>query len=1337
MRRVRQNHRKAFTLAELLVVVAILAIIAAVGILQLGNARKDLQVKANDSNAKLIYLAAQNQLLQMKEFGQWGALLSSESDENGLDRTFFGSSLAEPGHAQSFLTEMTILGEEDLEEPALAPQKPSDYDAFYASEGSPNVLSWDAVQNDMRVAEYMPNEGATKSGVIARMLPLGTVEDGVRTMGRYIIEYDARTASVYGVFYTEDDSLDYVSESFRGAFYGNAGNGRPYGDYSTGGSSVNGISEASARRVRRDFTDGESKSILGYFGGSMAYGLDYTPLEIPDVRIDNGEDLILRIKDFNNTSETPEKADIQIIVADNHGGSVIYDIRYNGSGYSTKGSLSTVNLVRSSESDADSTTYEIVLDSITPGDNGENYHFANNFCNAENIPGNGTGVIAGDDIKVTVLVRPHIDAASTLVALPVSRTVETNSLFAAAKMNKDCAVTNVTVTQLRHLENVYSAISGAEFANDEEETKLQISFEHSVSFDGKGSGLLPVVPKDYTDKTITDKNGKKFAGFGPGSYIPVSLDSGISPKVIGNRNNVYNIGITLTGSAGKTTTAGLFGSVTKIMIFELGIVSSEMATLEESAKVKTVFSGKADAMGAFVGNAGGNVVLNGCWSTVQLHSGNVTEDTCIGGLVGNAAGEVSISTSYVSGATKEKGMFAADPTEANISVYINNANVNVGGLVGNCGVAKIQNSYCSADIGLSTVANPGQKEYRVGGLVGNAAGGVSITESYFAGWMNMPVSIEPRTDTVLYGGFIGDGWLMSKPDDRSFWIKEFLGISNLPENEVNYTYNDYGLLLEDALALGSKWPISWDCTFPYDNTLLGENGKPKDYPYPYVAGNGGEFSLKHHWGDWCVSEPPIGLFFIAGTGINTISAKDDRPDFLEQHEPYNLTGVVFTAVPANELCDLAQAVNIVYKDGFIETPIYYRNGTEPIAPYDSAHPETTPVGYDPHSHDPLQDGHHYYVTTGKTAVIYVRAEGLQSPIAPPGVTLTGLGNVEKVFNHEETTITPQIATSYDGSVTVRKILAYSFSQNALPTDIEKNTDNTINVKLPGSDTFTPYAPSNTSQYLIDTSLDPNTNYPNNPFAFNNSSYQVAKDEYYGTVYFRLFVYAYCDEDVVPGVRPPLYSAVVDDEFSITLKRVEVHFLHETGTVVGGNWEFVEGSYPVGNKIEDEQNQNIYPNVDEYIRYYIEYENNSGNAGNLYSGTGSSYLQYGNPAGVFSKSPGSAVNPPEVKLTGYYGNGFGLGSFNLRSEGNSKAIYSYKFKRAEYADERGVNNVHYYEKDSLYSGIPFGNDNKIFKPTVTAVAYPLHPNWGYNSMEIGLKPNGGYWEDPPAQQGGGT
>ena len=66
MKHRNRNNTKAFTLAELLVAVAIIAIIVAIGIIQLANARKNLQVKANDSNAKLIYLAAQNQMLQMK-----------------------------------------------------------------------------------------------------------------------------------------------------------------------------------------------------------------------------------------------------------------------------------------------------------------------------------------------------------------------------------------------------------------------------------------------------------------------------------------------------------------------------------------------------------------------------------------------------------------------------------------------------------------------------------------------------------------------------------------------------------------------------------------------------------------------------------------------------------------------------------------------------------------------------------------------------------------------------------------------------------------------------------------------------------------------------------------------------------------------------------------------------------------------------------------------------------------------------------------------------------------------------------------------------------------------
>lgn len=1281
MKKWNRGNKRAFTLAEMLIVVAIIGVIVAIAILQLANARKNLQVKANDSNAKLIYLAAQNQMLQMKEYGQWGALLANErvvsNGESELKLDYFGYSLAAPGHAASNITEVDEMkgGTE---------QKPSDYSWFYQREGAAGAPDWDTVKEDMRVVEHT---SAVESGLVQTILPLGTVEDDVRTMGKYIIEYDVRTASVYGVFYTESDgALDYTSEGFVGKFYGDGleQNGRP--------TAANVQNETDARRIRRDYNDinGE-ETILGYFGGSMAYGLDYTPLELPAVRIDNGEELILQIKDPNstNTADGRQTTMVQFTVkGKTSGNAVTYQITqpagHNGtaSGGYTVQQLSGNNLltpkkmVKTCTEAADGISYEIVLDSITPGEDGENLHFANNFCTFSGGSLPTSSIIPGEDIEVTVLVKPKVASDNNRVALPVSRTVETNSLYTKTTISSPYFITEVTIDQMRHLQNLSKQISGASFGG-KSGGNLTVDFGHSVSFDGTGDGLLPIVPKDYSSKGtfITRYNGGKtnYSGEYP-SFVPIEFGAIINLTVNGNGCMVYNVVINKTGKAivdsettktsltmplegisigggqigvinpivpVKTTAIGLFGTVNgSVNITALGIVSSETTDGKDSAPVKTVYAGNANAIGAFVGYVGGSASLKGCWSTVQIQSDNAPKDACIGGLLGNVAGKAMIDRCYVSGNTV-KGVYRASATKANIYVNANGKIVNAGGMVGNCGNAEITDSYCVADIGLVTSDNAtADVYYNIGGLAGNVAGSIKIRNSYFGGWMNVPLRLEPRLDTVNYGGFVGKIGGSGKRVDadlKSFWIREYLGISNLPENPQNYAIfniNIYGRFLRFV------WQDGDTRAFPYDSAWYQES-----YPFEDVTG------LGHHWGDWCTTIPEIGLYVVNGLGITKIDPAENLPAGLRDHEVYNDTGVKFKSVPAEIVCDLEEILSLTHDEGYAGA-WYRENGNIDIEPYDPDNPGDLPEG--------LEKDHHYFVTQGKTALIYVTAEEVVTPEIEPGSIEIGGGtggNISDVFNHQDHYVNVSQGITYDDDVTLRKFIAYAPSQAVLDGLEVQKTKTGMRVKSAGESTFHDYA-SNDSYIMEDIS--------------DVDSYLIEKDNHYGTMYYKVYAFAYSEDG-----HDTLFSNVITPEFNVNLYRVEMVFHYATNYYPGTHWSLSGG------------NSNV--------TRYVEYDSST-----IYSaGSGSTYIQ----SGQIINTPGSGTTPPSVTLDQYYDNAFDLIGWALPKSGVTPA-------------EPDPNHVIYQASGNGY------NTSHVWYETSTINLYPY---WGNRPMKVGIDPNGGYWE----------
>ena len=45
------------------------------------------------------------------------------------------------------------------------------------------------------------------NSVLQQLLPYGSIDDTIRTGGSYVIEFDAKTESIYGVFYTDKGDI--------------------------------------------------------------------------------------------------------------------------------------------------------------------------------------------------------------------------------------------------------------------------------------------------------------------------------------------------------------------------------------------------------------------------------------------------------------------------------------------------------------------------------------------------------------------------------------------------------------------------------------------------------------------------------------------------------------------------------------------------------------------------------------------------------------------------------------------------------------------------------------------------------------------------------------------------------------------------------------------------------------------------------------------------------------------------------------------------------------------------------------------------------------------------
>lgn len=147
MRRYSSKNKKGFTLGEMLITVAIVAILSAVAIISVTSYLWNVRLLDADQAAKEVYLAAQYHLSLAKERGE---LDQYSGDE---DQLYVGSEY-----------------------------KNQDGGTLY-----------DLV--------YSPGNDAAK-GIRDIILPQGSIDETMRTGGSYIITYDKDTATVVGVFYS-------------------------------------------------------------------------------------------------------------------------------------------------------------------------------------------------------------------------------------------------------------------------------------------------------------------------------------------------------------------------------------------------------------------------------------------------------------------------------------------------------------------------------------------------------------------------------------------------------------------------------------------------------------------------------------------------------------------------------------------------------------------------------------------------------------------------------------------------------------------------------------------------------------------------------------------------------------------------------------------------------------------------------------------------------------------------------------------------------------------------------------------------------------------------------
>lgn len=176
----KKNRRQAgFTMAELLIVIAIILIVAGFGFVNVIRYQKDLKLKECDDIARQIFIAAQNQLTASDAAGRWKYRL----DKSGED--FQYEDPEKVGQSKS-----RIYGQQIL---------------------SGNVSSFYPGQTGGTDYYYFTNEDISDDTkkLNTMILPFGSIDDTVRTGGKYLITYNADTKTIVSVVYTDDRNVSF------------------------------------------------------------------------------------------------------------------------------------------------------------------------------------------------------------------------------------------------------------------------------------------------------------------------------------------------------------------------------------------------------------------------------------------------------------------------------------------------------------------------------------------------------------------------------------------------------------------------------------------------------------------------------------------------------------------------------------------------------------------------------------------------------------------------------------------------------------------------------------------------------------------------------------------------------------------------------------------------------------------------------------------------------------------------------------------------------------------------------------------------------------------------
>ncbi|WP_168171607.1 prepilin-type N-terminal cleavage/methylation domain-containing protein [Oribacterium sp. C9] len=660
-------NKNGFTLAELLVVVAIMMILAGVSFVAINTYVRNFQVLEMDNTAKELFIVAQNHLSEAYASGEYERKMSKLKNDESSYEEFFGDKITD---IPSYIGTLT------------------------------------GTEHEFRYKVYNGDSiGSSKSGVLSYMLPDFSIDQEISDNGNYIIVYDVKTASILGVFYSGQTHT----------FFGSAKIHTFNDSYEN---EKEDIEEAvNKKEKRKHYPSSDEDSVIGRY---VSDGKDEIPngTLIPlTLTVDNEAKLTANIFNPNYKEGDSSKIITLKVTGETSKNSQTIEIKSTGNSF-----LTSYEIVTDEEEniplkykEKKSRTYETIKQKVIIEDGKEIEVLTfildditdkeGHFCKSFPV------LIPGEDIRVVATISD----TSAITAPKVSNEVKgVNSLFGSYNL---IDTNGVVIRNIRHLENLSTEISNLCFKESHDPNLNGLVNEASKISVTKAYQIVDLIYSG-TDSFVSDTNNAntiyKYDGTDSTTgYYGIS-NSGLI-KYDGLNNSISNVD-SKKGANGNT---GIFAETN---LFELRDLTVENSTFEASANAGSLIgysAGKLTIQNCTIkstnvkaenGKAGGLVgystgTFNIDNSFFLNEEGNENYITSKGASAGGIIGDIAAEKSNIT----------------NCIVYSNKLNItsdngDAGGILGNAAGAVTMES-CSAAGEKFTVTGK-----NAGGVLGSAAG---------------------------------------------------------------------------------------------------------------------------------------------------------------------------------------------------------------------------------------------------------------------------------------------------------------------------------------------------------------------------------------------------------------------------------------------------------------------------------------------------------------------------------------------------------------------------------------------------------------------------------------